>query len=155
MSIFNENSTSKEMASLCGITTRRINQLAQEGVVQRVNDREFNTIDFIKDYMRFLHKHNRQQGHKPDCDARQRLANAKAEMIEIELAKRKNEVLEIAKVRDEIDQMISACRAKLLAIPTKLAHQLAPASTPDAMEKIVRTAIYQALTELSQPASCQ
>ncbi len=80
---------------------------------------------------------------------RARLAKEQADRTAMANAVERGELLRVATVATEWGRMLSACRAKLLAAPTKLAPRLAKEKTPVRCLELVTTEIYAALHELS------
>lgn len=81
-------------------------------------------------------------------EARRRKTAAEAGLVELELAKQKREVIELDEIAQAIAEDYANCRAKLLALPTKLAPQLSGVEEVAAMEAIIAMAIHEALEEL-------
>ena len=81
--------------------------------------------------------------------AKLRIALAEAELKELELAKRREEVLSVADVRKARRDLIINAKNKLLAIPGKTAPELTGRNTRE-IEGILKREIYAALTELGE-----
>ena len=81
-------------------------------------------------------------------DAKARKLTAEAELAEIELAKARAEVVVIAEVAKLVGEDYAAVRAKLLAIPSKLAPQMAIEPTEAGCRALLQRAINEALDEL-------
>lgn len=81
-------------------------------------------------------------------EARARKLTAEAELAEIELAKARAEVVVIAEVAKLVGEDYAAVRAKLLAIPSKLAPQMAIEPTEAGCRALLQRAINEALDEL-------
>jgi phage terminase Nu1 subunit (DNA packaging protein) len=71
------------------------------------------------------------------------------ERHELKLAKERNEVVLIKDVRHAAEHVFGNVRARLLALPSKLAPKLGRATTPAERQEMVRVEVYDALTELS------
>jgi phage terminase Nu1 subunit (DNA packaging protein) len=81
--------------------------------------------------------------------AKERLDAARAEIAEIDLAERRGEVLPHQKVLAHWQKLIAAFRARMLAIPSKIAGQFAPPGKLQQAEDALTAAIYEALAEVS------
>ena len=80
---------------------------------------------------------------------RERLAAAQAEKVEAENAVRRGFLADVRAVLAAWTDLIAAFRAKVLAIPTKLAPQLTNVSDPKRIADIIRGELYAALAELA------
>jgi phage terminase Nu1 subunit (DNA packaging protein) len=82
-------------------------------------------------------------------EAKRRRAVAEAKLAEMEVATREGDLLR----RDDVDMAVATsfayCRAKLLALPTKLAPLAHGLEIPEIAE-VARKIVYEALTELSE-----
>jgi len=79
-----------------------------------------------------------------------RLTKAQADKTEVEAAVASGKVVAIDDVTEAWCNVISVVRTRLLAIPSRAAPLVAAASTPQETEKIVKTLLYEALTDLSE-----
>lgn len=87
---------------------------------------------------------------KMDMDeARRRNEAAKAAMSELDLAKRRGELIEIESVAEHVGEEYSRIRAKLLALPVKLAPMLENAESLQERREIIEDGIVECLAELS------
>ncbi len=83
-------------------------------------------------------------------DQRERLAAAQAEKVETENAVRRGELAVMSDVQRVWADHISAARAKLLAIPVKLAPQLTGIHEPNVIAAAIRADVTAALAELAE-----
>src|SRR5439155_13649914 len=83
------------------------------------------------------------------ADPRERLDAARAALAELDLAERRGEVLRADATLMTWQRNIAAFRAKMLAIPSRIACQIAPPGKLAAVEEILTMVIYEALQELS------
>ena len=82
-------------------------------------------------------------------EARRRKEAALAAMAELDLAKRRGEVVEIEAIADIVGEEYTRLRARLLAIPVKLAPLMEAASNLAERREIISSAISECLAELS------
>lgn len=82
-------------------------------------------------------------------EARRRKVSAEAAMMELDLSKRRGEVVEIADVAEMVGEDYANVRAKLLSLPAKLAPVLATESDIAACQGLLEAGISEALDELS------
>lgn len=81
-------------------------------------------------------------------EARRRKTAAEAALAELELARQRGEVVEIGVVQAVIGDQLSACRAKLLGIPTKMGRMVAPLTDVRECTALLEAAQREALDEL-------
>lgn len=78
-----------------------------------------------------------------------RLDKVRADIAEIDLAEKRQELIPIETVMDLIAPLFSNVRTKLVAIPSKAAPLLAAGASKLEIQEILKTAIYDALEDLS------
>ena len=83
-------------------------------------------------------------------NSKSRREAALAETAEISLARLKGELVPIEVVEEVVTKAITNSRARLLAIPTKVAPQLTAISRASVIKQILESNIYEALDELSR-----
>ncbi len=81
-------------------------------------------------------------------EASRRKVAAQASMEEIKLRKMQGELVEYAEVEKAGIDSYTACRARLLTMPTKLASRLLSCQKPEEVKALLEAEIYQALEEL-------
>lgn len=79
----------------------------------------------------------------------ERLSETRNSIAELELAERRRELLPRADVINAWQKLLTAIRAKLLALPTKLAAMIAPPGKLAETEQAISAAIDEVLTELA------
>lgn len=79
-----------------------------------------------------------------------RLTSAQADKVELENAIKQGELLEAIQCERVWSALVSNCRARLLAMPTSLAPELAIITDPIAIENRLKSAVYESLGELSK-----
>jgi hypothetical protein len=73
----------------------------------------------------------------------------KADLAQLELKKKSGEMIPVDEVVKDWGQMITACRAKLLALPSKISPRLPGCDDVREMEQVIKSEILEALDELS------
>ena len=87
---------------------------------------------------------------KMDIDeARRRKEAALAGMAELDLSKRRGELIEIESIAEIVGEEYSRVRAKLMGMPVKLAPVLEQATTVQEYREIVEDAVVECLSELA------
>lgn len=88
------------------------------------------------------------KGNEELIEQQTRLITAKAEMQELKNAEKKRELIPIAEMNKQINEMIQNVKAKILAWPSKLAPQVINKSAREA-EAIIKAQAYEILKELA------
>ena len=83
-------------------------------------------------------------------DDEKRWQAARADKLEIEVGKLKGKLVQADEIAKEWNSMILAFRSRLLNIPGSLAKILSETEKPQEVQEILKTAIYEALDELSK-----
>lgn len=78
-----------------------------------------------------------------------RLSHRRAELVELELAERRRELLPAGEVRVALERRLGAFRARSLAIPSKAAPLIAPPGKVQQAEEVLTAHIHEALAELA------
>lgn len=142
------------IAKMFNLTERRVRQLVEEGVINRVGHGRFDLIDTVSKYVTFL---KLSATGMDENDVTESLEyekwlheKAKREKAEIELAHLKNEMHRSEDVEKVLNHMVMAFRSKMLSLPTKLANMLVNKSDPKLIEALIERDIHEALQELSE-----
>lgn len=143
----------KDLAELFGYTTQNIDVLTKEGLVVRRSHGKYAVWESIKGLM--LHKETKKKNQWDgeeggDYEAhRARLTKAKADVAEITAAIAKGQAHDAGAVEAVWTDMLMNCRAKLLAMPSRLAPKLRKESDLAVCKNIVEQAVHDALAELA------
>ena len=143
------------LSKLFNLTAVRVQQLASDGVVVKHARGKYDLWASIRNYIKFLQERKVNQwsgaeGEKEGyAEHRSRLTKAKADKAEVEAALIKGTAHDAQAVAAVWQDMIGNARAKLLALPTKLAAQLEGMTIAERQDAI-QAAVAQALTELSE-----
>jgi hypothetical protein len=92
---------------------------------------------------------NDDQSYMTYDEARTRKVAAEAEIAELELAKLRNELAIVADVVSAWDDVLSAMKAKLMSLPTKMGPELAADDDPNVIQAKLEDQIRECLDELS------
>jgi phage terminase Nu1 subunit (DNA packaging protein) len=108
-------------------------------------------IAFLRKQIEEKKQENSQKGDKNNYFAEKtRLTSAQADKAELENALRQGELLEATECERLWSAMVASCRARLLAVPNKLAPELAIITDPLVIENRLKSAVYESLWELSK-----
>ena len=131
-----------EAAALLNIPERTFYYLVEVGVIPKSEDGTFVLGAVLDAYIR------KQTDTNSLTAAKIRLTTAQAEKEELELEKRRGELVSAEAVKKVWAQDALNCKAKLLAIPIKIAPELVGLS-PTAIQAKLKAVIYEALRELA------
>ncbi len=87
--------------------------------------------------------------------ARAKLLKAQSARQELKLRQERGELVDARAVERTWQKMVVTCRAKLLALPTKLAPQVVSCSSMAEVHKLLEDAIHEALTELADDGGAE
>jgi phage terminase Nu1 subunit (DNA packaging protein) len=142
--------SASSLASTLNVTVRRVQQLAEEGVVIKDARGKYRAIESIQRYIRYLQEREGLNQEGIDFNREKALhEKTKRELAELDLAVRKGELHRGEDVRMVMTDMLTAFRAKILAIPTKLAPQLVGKADLAQITSIITAELHEALKELS------
>lgn len=147
------------IASAFGVSTRRIEQLTTEGVISptQKRPRRYDLLQTVQDYIKYLSdKANGREKKEADSDletqkleAETRLKQAKADVAELELDELKGIMHRAEDVEAIMTDHVLMLRSMLMALPGKLAVDLASIDkAPEAAERIKKE-VYKILNRLA------
>lgn len=136
------------IAKLLDLTPRRVQQLANEGIIPKPKDRgQYEIVPCVVGYIK--HIRGMLNGEAGDLAAEKtRLTRAQADKTEIETARLKGSLVSLEDAERAWSALVGAFRAKMLT----MAHRAAPAilnKTEREAERILTDMVYEALAELS------
>ena len=150
--------TSQVIAKIFGVSTRRVEQLKTEGIIKgQGKPTKYDLLPTIQAYIRYLSdKANGREKKESDAQletekltAEKRIKMAKAEMAELELKELKGTLHRASDVEAITTDHVMFVRSMLMALPGKLAVDVATISTaPEAAERI-KQEVYAILQQLS------
>ena len=151
---------SKVIATLFGLTVRRIQQLTQDGIIKTEmvgRQRRYDLLDTVRRYIAYLQdKCNSKGGNKDDTENESRKIKAdanikeiKAEIAEMELLELKGEMHRSKDVEAMTTDLVFTIRSMMLALPGRLAIDLAPIDKPAEISERIKQEVHAILLELS------
>ncbi len=140
------------IARFLNLTERRVQQLARDGIIPKPEKGKYDLVRCVQQYVHYLQDRAFGSGvsAQDTHHERARLIKAQADKTELEVATMRNQLVAIESVETDWLQHISACRMRLLALPTKTAFQIAVMQEPTEIERFLKHSIYEALTELAK-----
>lgn len=141
----------KELAQCLGISSRRVRQLREEGLFQLSKaDKGYNLEKSIQEYVEY--KVNAETGRRASISKEQVQAEheeVKMKISQLKLRKLRRELHEAADVEAFLTAMLLRFRNRLLAVPSKLAMQVAGENDINTIIQVIRKEMLAVLEELS------
>jgi len=143
------------IAKALNLTTRRVHQLKAEGL-PTVGRGQYELGPCMAWYIRYLQNALEKRGPNVNPDTpdllaeKTRLAREQGDKLAIENSIKRGELVYVSDVVQTWADHIASARAKLLAMPTKLAPQLVSQSNANVIATRIREEIDAALDELSE-----
>lgn len=146
--------SSSVLGSLFGLTTRRVRQLSDEGVIKKVSRGRYNLSENIKNYILYIKtSQNLKENNKAntiDYEVEHALLERrKREKMDLEIAAMKGTMHNAEDVERVMTDMLANFRAKLLALPSKSAPRLLALETISDIQDILQEEVFETLNELS------
>ncbi len=145
--------TNDEVANHLGISPTRVSQLKSAGILPEARRRANNLTACRRAYLEHLREIAAGRGSKDGAvdlvAERARLTKAQAEKCERENAVAEGRFLARDKFHFMVTSAFARVRAKLLALPSRMAPLLAPEMTPAEAQAMLKDVVYQALDELA------
>lgn len=141
----------KELALVFGVSVRRVQQLAQDGIINAVKRGSFNLSDSVRRYINFLSSRERDMSpqEKARQDAELSIKKAKAITAVLEANELQGKMHRSEDVAAMTSDLVYAIRGMLIALPGRVAVDVAAAQTPAEASEIVRKEIHKVMNELS------
>lgn len=149
--------STEELASLFGVTGRRIRQLAQSKVIPKRGRDRYNALDACSAYIKYLSLHGANAAsedaealelRKLQAETEER--ESRARMAELELGEKRGELHNTEHVRRMITDLCVRCRSLLRSIPSKAAAVMASMNDPAGIASYLLSMIDEALTVLAE-----
>lgn len=139
-----------EIATVLGLTPRRIQQLTRESVLTKEHG-HYNLIDSVKRYMEYRSKKDvLDDTEKERINAEVSIKKARAIVAVMEAKELQGKMHRSEDVAAMTEDLLFSIRGMLLALPGRLAVDTAAASTPPETSEIIRTEIYRIMEEISR-----
>lgn len=141
-----------EMGKVLKLSAARIHQLCSQGIIPRNSDGTIHMIKGIHAYIDYMRENMvaHTKGSMSLSEAKQRRAIAQAKLLELELQLQEGEVVKVIDVQPQWERLITACKNKLQAIPSKTAPLLVSQENLAYINNILEEQITEALNELAK-----
>lgn len=145
-----------QVASLCGLTTRRLRQFDEESAGPGRNaDGSYDEAAVgLWLRARIAEEHGvANDGQAYDYNAeRARLTKAQADKTELEVRELRAELVRLPIIEQHWQGMVAGMRGKLLSLPSRIAAQVAGPDRLQEVQEKAQTLVYEALTEIADDA---
>ena len=140
----------KAVARFMDVSERRVRQLRDEKVIAEVRPGLYDLIDTNRRYINYLRKRNPESEEAIDYNTeRAKLVRAKRKNEEYELQLKENKLHAAEDIEAVMKDMLVNFKARLMAIPAKLAPVLCRKTDRAEIFKLLKEHIDEALQELS------
>lgn len=136
---------------LLDLTPQRVNQLAKEGVIPKVERGRYELVPVVRAYIQYLRMGNLKRD-LPENDYtthRMRLTRARADIMEMEKAQMEERLIPAGDIEEAWLEASTNMRAKMLALPSKAAPEIFAAETLAEVKSLLKENVYEALNELT------
>ena len=145
--------TKKELADHLDLSPQSISDLVNKGVLTVKSGRSPVNLDVCRvEYINFLRKaarYTKKDGSGDIAEEKTKLTAAQARKAELEADQLEGSLIPAELVQDTWVNLISNARAKMLSLPSRLAHLLITIDSYTEAEKLLKENINEALQELA------
>lgn len=136
---------------ILGISKSEVKRLVDESIIKKDLRGTYDLLHSIKGYIGYLQvRSGGTKGVSADYhEERSRLTKAQADKAELEAAVMAGKLVEVEQLTQAWEGMLSSMRAKLLAIPSKLAPVVADEDEPGVVQDLIDNYMREALEELA------
>lgn len=142
-----------ELATVLGVSARRVQQMAQDGTIPTCRKGCFRLADSVQRYVKFLSDGPMDEEDKK-LEKTRRVAEttmkaSKATIAKLEAEELKGTMHRAEDVSAMTTDLIYAIRGAMMALPGRLAVDVASANSPAEAAEIIRREVNKAMQELS------
>ena len=141
--------TTAEISEIFGISTRRVQQLAKDGVFVRIGHGQFDLPASIHAFIEYRLDDSKEEGMLDKTTEEAKWTRARRQKTELELQIMRGDLHRSEDVKRVMNDMLGAFRARTLSIPSKFAPQLVGLTEIPPIKEILKQGVYEALEELS------
>ena len=146
--------TQREVAEPLDLSTKRISELIRDGILPSKMGRSPLNLDVCRiayiSYLRKLGGYNKRSGGGDIAEEKTRLTKAQADKAELEVSELEGQLIPAQLVQDTWTDFVANARAKLLALPSKIAHQVIALDKYAEAELLIKENVHDALSELAE-----
>lgn len=142
-----------ELATVLGLTARRIKQLDQDGTVPTCSPGRFRLADSVRRYINFITGKKRSEKVEKLEDARLAAETttkvAKAKIVKMEAEELEGSLHRSEDVEAMTEELVYTIRGALNALPGRLAVDVAKAGAPAEASEVIRKEVNKVMRELA------
>lgn len=143
------NVSTKELAVVLALSTRRIQQLVQDGIFEAAEKGKYNLAKSVSRYITLLTK-EQSETDKQRIEAEVSIKKARAIVAVMEAKELQGKMHRSEDVAAMTTDLLFSIRGMLLALPGRLAVDVSTTSTPAEAAELIRTETYKIMEEISQ-----
>lgn len=136
------------LASILGISGRTVTDLAQKGILVKLNKNSYEKDQSVKNYIEYLIEKFDKNSQGRDEELKKKMADRK--LKEMKLQEEAKELHRTETVIKCIDSLTINFRAAALALPSKLSGLVAGETDVKKIEEIIKKEVYSMLNTLSE-----
>jgi len=140
--------STKELAIVLGLSTRRIQQLVQDGQFEAIKRGRFNLAKSVSRYIELQNK-DETESDKEKFEAELSIKKAKAIVAVLEAKELQGKMHRSDDIADMTEDLVFTIRGMLLALPGRLAVDVIHAQDSAEAAEIIRKEVYAIMEELS------
>jgi len=138
------------LATVLGLTARRIDQLSQDGVIGTVSRGKYLLCDSIQKYNKFCNREKAKTNIEIDMqNADAKLKKAKATKATLETQELVGKMHRSEDIEYMVTELLFALRGMMLALPGRLAIDCANISDPAEASERIRNEVYLIMEEMA------
>lgn len=139
------------IASIFGVTERRVQQLVKDGIIPKPTRGNYELIGCVQGYIAFMQERafGKNVGALDAHQERARLLKAQADKTEIEVQTMNGLLIPAAEAESGWAALVVAFRSRLSGLPTRGAHLVIGKTDFHEVKNALRELVQEALTELS------
>lgn len=139
------------LAAILGLTGRRVQQLAQDGVFVVKGKGQYELSESVQKYVTFRTREKVESAAEQEkASAEVSIKKAKAIVATLEAKELQGKMHRSEDVAAMTEDLVYTIRGMLMALPGRLATDAANASTPAEASEIIRKEVFKVMKELSQ-----
>ena len=139
------------MCEVMGITPRRIQQLAKEGIIRKDPGGKYPFARTISEYLDFLRGNAKNAGQAIDFNAEKaRKTKAEADIAEIAAAKAKGEVVDLKDVERNLEFVFAEVKSNMRNVPQRVAPRIIGETEEHRIKSAILDEIDQAMESMAE-----
>ena len=136
------------LGSILGISARTVTDLAQKGILVKLNKNSYEKDQSVKNYIEYLIEKFDKNSQGRDEELKKKMADRK--LKEMKLQEEAKELHRTETVVKCVDNIIITFRAAALALPSKLSGFVVGETDIKKVEEIIKAEVYSMLNTLSE-----